>query len=60
MFGIGKVVIFLCCLVPVILLMILIYFLTDLHPVVLVSTPILNITVDPMGDDTVTGAAVIN
>lgn len=57
MLCLGRIVTLLCCLVLICSVMVGVYYLTRLHPVVIISSPVLNVTLDPdIGGDDSTGA----
>lgn len=53
MLCLGRIITLLCCLVLICSVMLSVYYLTRLHPVVIISSPVLNVTLDPDigGDD---------
>ena len=51
MLCLGRVLTLLCCVLLLGLAMTSVYLLTNLHPVVIISSPVLNVTLDPdIGD----------
>lgn len=51
MLCLGRILTLLCCVLVIALAMTSVYLLTSLHPVVIISTPVLNVTLDPdIGD----------
>lgn len=51
MLCLGRIVSILCCLLILAAVMSAAYLLSNLHPVVIISSPILNITLDPTGPE---------